>query len=79
MTQATASRSQVEHQIVALNQGFLAYFRRRQNAQLQGVANSYAQAFQEAQRQFHSDQDLIAQLGQELVGHPIVRNGKLEL
>jgi hypothetical protein len=75
----TASQSEAEQQIGVLNQGFKAHFHARRVAQLREVADSYRQTVKAEQQQYESDQDLIAQLGRELAGHPIIRNGKLEL
>jgi hypothetical protein len=79
LAEATAGHSEVEQQIAALNRGFRAYFRGRRVAQLRGVADSYLRAVADEKRIYASEQDLITQLSQELAGHPIIRNGKLEL
>jgi len=79
LARATAGHSETEQQIATLSQGFRAYFRGRQVIQLRGVADSYWQAIAAGQRDIRSDQDLITQLSQELAGHPIIRDGKLEL
>ena len=77
LAQARAGHSAAEHQITALKQGFKAFSRERQVAQLQGVADSYRQTIADEVQQYRSDQDLIARLGQELAGHPIISSGKL--
>lgn len=74
-----ASRSKIEQQLVELNQGFTAIFRGRRTAALQGLAATYTQTIENQQRVFQTDQSLIARLGLEVAGHPIIRNGKLEL
>ena len=79
LAKVTVDHTEVEQQIAVLNQGFKAYFRGRRVAQLRGVADSYRQAISDEQQKYRSDQDLITQLSQELAGHPIIRNGRLEL
>jgi hypothetical protein len=79
IAEAVASRSEIEQQLVEMSQGFKAIFRRRRTAALQGVAATYAQTIENRQRILQADQSLIARLGQEVAGHPIVRDGKLEL
>lgn len=74
-----ASQSAVDQQITALNQGFLAYFRGRRIARLQDVSTSYARAIEDEQQQYQVDQSLISRLAAELEGHPIIRNGEVEL
>ncbi len=74
-----ASQSAVDQQIAALNQGFLAYFRGRRIAQLQDVSKSYADAITTGEEGYQTDQSLISRLAAELEGHPIIRNGKVEL
>jgi hypothetical protein len=76
---ATASHSEAEQQIAALSRGYKAYFRGHRVAQWQQIADSYGQAIADERRQYRSDQDLVAQLSQELLGQPVIRNGKLEL
>jgi len=79
LTTQRAGQSAVDQQIAALNQGFLAYFRGRRIAQLQDVSASYARAIEDQQQQYHANQSLISRLAAELEGHPIIRNGKVEL
>ena len=73
------SQSSAEEQIAALSQGFGAYFRGRKIARLQDTSTSYAVAIQNQERQFQNDQGLIGRLAAELEGHPIIRNGEVEL
>lgn len=79
MAAQRASQSAVDQQVSALNQGFLAYFRGRRIARLQDVSESYAKAIDDGQRQYRADQSLIERLAAELEGHPIIRDGEVEL
>ena len=74
---ATASHSEAERQIATLSQGYKVRFRGHRVAQWQGVADLYWQAIADEQHRYRSDQDLVAQLSQELAGQPVIRNGKL--
>jgi hypothetical protein len=74
-----ADQSAAQEQIAALHQGFGGYFRGRRIAQLQDTSTSYAAAIESRERQFQSDQSLIGRLAAELEGHPIIRNGEVEL
>ncbi|MGP0024429.1 MAG: CHAT domain-containing protein [Streptosporangiaceae bacterium] len=74
--QASASLSQVEEQIAALERGFAAHLRGRRAAQLRSAAGRI-NSIESDQRQSRSDQDLISQLSQEIQGYPIIHAGKL--
>jgi len=79
LSRQRADQSAADQQIAALNQGFGAYFRSRKIARLQDTSTSYAAAIVNQERQFQHDQSLIARLAAELEGHPIIRNGEVEL
>lgn len=73
------SQSTAEQQMAALNTGFRAYFRTRQIARAREVSASYGTAIEQSRRQVQADEGLISRLTAELDGHPIIRNGKVEL
>jgi hypothetical protein len=79
VAEAAASRSEVEEQLVELNRGFLAIFRGRRASRMRDLADTYANTIDGERRQAQSDRTLIEQLGEELTGHPMIRDGKLEL
>jgi len=79
MTSATARNSVVQGQLADLNQGFMSFFRGRKIAELRALSDTYEREQEEARQKQHADQDLITMLGREIQGHPIIRDGKLEM
>ena len=78
MDQTTASLTEVEQELAALNRGFSGVIHGRKAAQLKGQAATYTNRIVTQQQQSQSDQALIGRLSEELRGHPIIRNGELE-
>jgi hypothetical protein len=79
LEQQRAGQSSTEQQIAELNQGFRAYLYGRKISRLQDTSRSYSAAIESRERQFQNDQSLIGRLAAELEGHPIIRNGEVEL
>lgn len=75
----TADNSIVQQQLGQLNQGFAAFFRGRKIADLRRLGEDYEQEIQGALDQQEADEDLITRLSREIQGHPIIRQGKLEM
>ena len=61
-----------------LNQGFKAVFRGNRITAAQQQVDSLDEALERGRQEYAADQSLIERLTQELAGHPVIRNGKVE-
>jgi Double-GTPase 2 len=73
-----ASISATERQLVELNQGFRAIFRSGRIAAAQRRVIDLDQALERNRQEYAANQSLIERLTEELAGHPMIRNGKVE-
>jgi len=74
----TASRSAADQQLLELNQGFLAFFRGNRIAAAQQRVKDLDDALERGRQEYAANQNLIGRLMQELAGHPVIKNGKVE-
>jgi hypothetical protein len=79
MTSNAVRNSSVQGQLADLNQGFMSFFRGRKIAELRSLSDSYEKEIEKSQDAQRADQNLILMLGREIQGHPIIRDGKLEM
>jgi hypothetical protein len=72
------SRSAAEQQFLELNQGFMSFFRGNRIAAAQQRVKDLDDALERGRQEYGANQSLIERLMQELAGHPMIKNGKVE-
>jgi hypothetical protein len=74
----SSSRSAAQQQLAALNQGFMSIFRGQRITDARNRMGSLDDALERGKQEYAANQSLIERLAQELAGHPMIRNGKVE-
>jgi Double-GTPase 2 len=73
-----ASRSAAEQQLLELNQGFMAFLRGRRIAAAKKRVSDLDEAIDHGHQEYAANQSLIERLIEELAGHPMIKNGKVD-